>query len=75
MNLSFFGWFILLIVASLIPMVGGMAQYFFMPYLESAKAAFYEDLLDRDPQPVADAGKDEVTDYVGLLDGQPMVKS
>ena len=73
LNLSFFGWFILLIIVSLMPMVGGVAQYFFMPYLESAKAAFYEDLLDRDPQPVADAGKDEVSDYVGLLDRQPMV--
>ena len=73
LNLSFFGWFILLIIASFLPMVGGVAQYFFMPYFESAKAAFYEDLLDRDPQPVADVGKDEVSDYVGLLDRQSVV--
>ena len=46
LNLSFFGWVILLIIASCMPMVGGVAQYFFMPYFESAKAAFYEDLLD-----------------------------
>lgn len=46
LNLSFIGWFILLIIASMLPMVGNMAQWFFMPYFDSAKAAFYENLLD-----------------------------
>ena len=48
LNLSFFGWWILLIVASSIPIGGNLAQWFFIPYLETAKAAFYEELLDRD---------------------------
>lgn len=49
--LSFTGWILLLMVAytllSLMPMASGMLQYLFIPYVESAKAAFYEDLLDR----------------------------
>ena len=49
LNISFIGWFILMMVASWIPLVGNLAQWFFMPYFEAAKAAFYEDLLDRDP--------------------------
>lgn len=49
LNISFIGWFILMLVASWIPLVGNLAQWFFMPYFEAAKAAFYEDLLDRDP--------------------------
>ena len=73
LNLSFAFWFILLFFASLLPMVGGLAQYFFMPYIQSAKAAFYEDLLDRDVLPDAEAGQDEVSDYVGLLDRKPVV--
>ena len=48
--LSFFGWFILVAVASSISFVGNFAQWFFMPYFESAKAAFYEDLLDNDAE-------------------------
>ena len=48
--LSFVGWFILVAVASSIPLVGNFAQWFFMPYFESAKAAFYEDLLDNDAE-------------------------
>lgn len=48
LNLSFIGWWILVAVASFMPFVGNLAQWFFMPYMESAKAAFYEDLLDRD---------------------------
>ena len=48
LNMSFIGWFILVGVASMLPMVGNLAQWFFMPYFETAKAAFYEDLLDRD---------------------------
>ena len=43
---SFIGWWILVFLASLL--LRGLAQWFFMPYLESARAAFYEDLLDRD---------------------------
>ena len=48
--LSFVGWFILVAVASSIPLVGNFAHWFFMPYFESAKAAFYEDLLDNDAE-------------------------
>lgn len=48
LNLSFIGWILLVGVASMLPMVGNLAQWFFMPYFETAKAAFYEDLLDRD---------------------------
>ena len=48
LNVSFIGWFLLMAFASCLPMVGNLAQWFFMPYFESAKAAFYEDLLDRD---------------------------
>jgi hypothetical protein len=45
--LSFIGWFLLVIAVSLLPLVGNLAQWFFMPYFETAKAAFYEDLLDQ----------------------------
>lgn len=48
--LSFFGWFILVAVANTIPVIGNFGQWFFMPYFESAKAAFYEDLLDNDAE-------------------------
>jgi hypothetical protein len=46
--LSFFGWFFLVMLVNTVPLVGGFAQWFFMPYFETAKAAFYEDLLDSD---------------------------
>ena len=46
--LSFFGWFLLIMTVNALPLVGGLAQWFFMPYFETAKAAFYEDLLDCD---------------------------
>jgi hypothetical protein len=35
-------------IVNVLPLVGGLAQWFFMPYFETAKAAFYEDLLDSD---------------------------
>lgn len=41
LDVSFFGWFLLLLVT------GGLAGIFVLPYLETAHAAFYEDLLDR----------------------------
>ena len=49
--LSFIGWFVAVAVAAGIPFVGNFAQWFFMPYFESAKGAFYEDLLDNDAEP------------------------
>lgn len=49
LHLSFIGWIILVMVASWVPVVGSLAQWFFMPYFEAAKAAFYEDILDCDP--------------------------
>ena len=50
MLFSFAGWFILMCIVSNIPFIGAFAQWFFVPYLESAKAAFYEDLLDSDAE-------------------------
>ncbi len=42
-----------------------------MPYFDSARAAFYEDLLDRDSarggNPEATASSGEVTDYVSAV--------
>ncbi len=68
---SFFGWFLLLMAASAVPMLNGIVQYFFMPYFDSARAAFYEDLLDRDSarggNPEAAASSGEVTDYVSAV--------
>ena len=43
---SFAGWIVLVCLVSMLPLVGNLAQWFFMPYFETAKAAFYEDLLD-----------------------------
>lgn len=68
LHLSFIGWWILMIVASCLPMVGNLAQWFFMPYPESAKAAFYEDLLDRDGGAAMDPGQGEESDNVGLVE-------
>lgn len=48
LQFSFWGWFILVAVVSSIPFIGNLTQWFFMPYYETAKAAFYEDLLDED---------------------------
>ena len=41
LDASFFGWFLLMLVT------GGLAGIFVLPYFETAKAAFYEDLLDQ----------------------------
>ena len=43
---SIIGWRILVFFAP--PLLRDLAQCFSLPYLESASAAFYEDLLDRD---------------------------
>lgn len=48
LNVSFIGWFLLVMVASWVPVVGSLAQWCLMPYYETAKAAFYEALLDGD---------------------------
>lgn len=66
LKLSFIGWIMLVAAASMVPMIGNLAQWFFMPYFESASAAFYEDLLDRDSPPSADT--EPVTDYVNLIE-------
>lgn len=60
--LSFVGWILLMSVASAIPFLGNLAPWFFMPYFESAKAAFYEELLDAREAPPA-TGREDVTDY------------
>ena len=47
LGFSFIGWFLLVGVVSLVPVVGNFAQFFFTPYIQTSFAAFYEDLLDR----------------------------
>ena len=74
---SFIGWFVLLIFFTLVsafvlPMAANLLKYFFMPYIESAKAAFYEDLLDR-ADAVKGTGSGEVTDYVDMIDRNAVV--
>jgi uncharacterized membrane protein len=74
---SFFGWFLLLILLSmllvLVPMASSLLKYLFMPYFESAKAAFYEDLLDRDAvsggRAEAASSSADVTDYISATNG------
>ena len=73
LRLSFIGWWILVMAASFLPMVGNLAQWFFMPYPEAAKAAFYEDLLDREEGETTGVGPGEMSDYAGLLERHPMV--
>ena len=46
MLLGFAGWVLLAMAASTLPLVGNFAQWLLMPYIETAKAAFYENLLD-----------------------------
>ena len=46
MLLGFAGWVLLAMAASALPLVGNFAQWLLMPYIETAKAAFYENLLD-----------------------------
>ena len=66
LKISFIGWYMLVIVASMVPLFGNLAQWLFMPYFESASAAFYENLLDaRDASQAATA--EPVTDYVDLI--------
>jgi uncharacterized membrane protein len=49
LHLSFVGWWLLVIIASaLVPLVGNCFQFLFIPYPETAVAAFYEELLDAD---------------------------
>lgn len=48
MLLSFSGWIVLVLAVGMLPVVGGWAHFFLSPYFETAKAAFYEDLLDMD---------------------------
>ena len=72
LNLSFIGWFLLLFVAHavlfMVPMVSGMLNYLLMPYVESAKAAFYEDLLDRMDTVAEARGSAEVSDYAAAFE-------
>ena len=51
--LSFIGWWILCFATC------GLAAFFAIPYYNAAKAAFYEDLLDRDSVPQASGGAPE----------------
>ena len=43
LNISFIGWHLLAMLASLLP-CGGLAQLFLQPYVLTAGAAFYEDI-------------------------------
>ncbi|MBR1920977.1 MAG: DUF975 family protein [Kiritimatiellae bacterium] len=46
LNLSFFGWWLLVVAASALP-CGGFAGMLLSPYVEAANAAFYEDIKYR----------------------------
>ena len=48
LNLSFIGWYLLVVMTSMIPVIGGIAAYFLEPYVGTACARFYEQLLDMD---------------------------
>ena len=54
LNLSFIWWHLLSFVALYV--IGNLAQFLLVPYVDSACAAFYEDLLDREDQRIRDAG-------------------
>ena len=43
LNISFIGWYLLLVPAAIFP-AGGLAQLFLQPYVQVACAAFYEDI-------------------------------
>lgn len=43
LNISFIGWYLLLIPAAFVP-CGSFAQLFLQPYVQTACAAFYEDI-------------------------------
>ena len=45
---SFIGWLLLVVMLSLVPFVGNIAPYLLEPYLGTAFARFYEDVLDED---------------------------
>ena len=53
LNLSFIGWYLLVVLVSMVPVVGGIAAYFLEPYVGTACARFYEHLLDMDESSVA----------------------
>ena len=44
LNISFIGWYLLAIAAAFVPVCGSFATVFLQPYVNSAKAAFYEDI-------------------------------
>ena len=48
LNMSFIGWYLLLIPAAFLP-GGTFAQLFLQPYVQTACAAFYEDIKDTWP--------------------------
>ena len=48
LNISFIGWYLLLIPAAFLP-GGTFAQLFLQPYVQTACAAFYEDIKDTWP--------------------------
>ena len=62
MCLSFIGWWLLVVIANTLPVIGGLAQWFFLPYFDSAKAAFYENLLDMDAEGSCRTREDVVVD-------------
>ena len=48
LNFSFIGWYVLVFLASMLPVLNGVAAYFLGPYVDTASARFYEELLDVD---------------------------
>lgn len=66
--LSLIGWVFLLVVASWIPLCGNVLQFFILPYMDTSKASFYENLLDCDEQRRDDTASAEISDYVGVFE-------
>ena len=47
LNFSFIGWWLLVVLVAQIPIIGFFSSFLLTPYVDTACALFYEDLLDR----------------------------
>lgn len=69
LNLSLLGWILLMMAVSWVPLCGNILPLFIVPYIDAAKASFYEDLLDCDDRSASgEAGPGEVTDYASVFE-------
>ena len=58
-----------MMVVSWVPLCGNILPLFIVPYIDAAKASFYEDLLDCDDRSASgEAGPGEVTDYASVFE-------